>query len=930
MRVDPKSLVRRLDSLCRKVLEEGVTLTVGRSHYEVTVEHVFRRMLEASEGDIPLIFRNYEVQTPRIIAALEQELEGMRSGNSGKPVFSPLLFSWIEDAFLIASVEEGLSEVRSGHLLLSLLMQPGRTGLGRHTDELDKIPTDGLRRDLLTIAAGSSEEARVATGSKRFKKATGHGVGAAAEEALDRFTIDVTARAAAGEIDPVLARDGEIRQMIDVLTRRRKNNPILVGEAGVGKTAVVEGFALRVAADDVPEVLRGVRLLNLDLGLLQAGAGMKGEFENRLKQVIHEVKTALVPTIVFIDEAHTLIGAGGPAGGTDAAQLLKPALARGELRTIAATTFSEYKKYIEKDAALERRFQPITIEEPSVEDATVMLRGVKTKFEAHHKVHVLDDAVKAAVNLSDRYISGRQLPDKAVDLLDTACARVAVGHTSKPAKLDDIERELVHIETTLHAWERDRVEARVEANADVKGLKAKKKALQTELVELEERWQRERDAVAQVRELQVEPDSPSRRQKSALTRALHSLAELQDETAMVPLHVDADLVAKIVSDWTGIPVGNMLRDDLGRLLHLEDNLRSRIVGQDDALAALAQRIRASKAGLSPPEQPIGAFLLVGPSGVGKTETGLALAELLFGGERMVVTVNMSEFMEKHTVSRLIGSPPGYVGYGEGGVLTEAVRHHPYSVVLLDEVEKAHPEVMNLFHQVFDKGMLADGEGRVVDFKNTVLVMTSNLGTDIIDRACARTEAPPAAELVEDIRPVLLERFKPALLGRMTVIPYRPLPSAVMRTIIDLKFGKIRRRLQGEHGLSFEVTDAARELVLERCDDPSSGARNIDHVLDESVLPRISEELLACMADGETPTKISLGAGARHELTFALSREPRATEATAKKKVSKKKVSKKATPKKATPKKPTAKKKAGKKKTAKKRTTKNKPRSRINT
>jgi type VI secretion system protein VasG len=891
VRVDPKALVRHLDAVARRALEDGVALAVARTHYEVTVEHVLRRLVE-SQGDLPLVLRHFDVHAGRILAALDEVLEGMKTGNTGRPVFSPLLFSWFEDAYLVAAVEQGAQEVRAGHLLLALLMRPGRSALLGHTDELDKIDVEALRRELPQIVAGSAEEPRAAaSGPGGPGRAVPRGVDAAAEEALRRFTIDVTARAAAGAIDPVLARDAEIRQMIDVLTRRRKNNPILIGEAGVGKTAVVEGFALRVASDDVPEPLRGVRVLNLDLGLLQAGAGVKGEFENRIKQVIHEVETALVPTIVFIDEAHTLIGAGGPAGGSDAAQLLKPALARGQLRTIAATTLREYKKYIEKDAALERRFQPITVAEPSVADAIVMLRGVKAKFEAHHGVHVLDDAVRAAVELSDRYISGRQLPDKAVDLLDTACARVSVGQSSKPPQLDDLERRLAQLDTAIAAVERDEEVAMVVASADPVALRAERARLRDEHEALAVRWQQEREAVARVRERQravqeaasaapdpaPEPPAPPRATvaelRAALGQALAELGALQRERAMMHLHVDARVVARIVSDWTGIPVGNVLRDELTRLLELEDGLRRRVVGQDEAIGMLARRIRAAKAGLSPPQQPIGVFLLVGGSGVGKTETGLALAELLFGGERMVVTVNMSEFMEKHTVSRLIGSPPGYVGFGEGGVLTEAVRHHPYSVVLLDEVEKAHPEVMNLFHQVFDKGMLADGEGRVVDFKNTVLVMTSNLGTELIERELAGRAAgspgPDFGELIEKLRPVLLQYFRPALLGRMTVVPYLPLPPEVLRTIIDMKLEKIGRRMAAEHGLRLEVTPAAREAILRRCDDPSSGARNIDHVLEQAVLPRISEEILSRMAAGEPLEVLTLGAGARQELTFTL-------------------------------------------------------------
>jgi type VI secretion system protein VasG len=870
VRVDPKALVRRLDPLCQRALESAVLLAVSRQHYEVTVEHVVRKLLDETEGDLPIVFRHFEVHPPRLVAAVEAVLEGMTRGNTGRPVFSPLLFTWIEDATLLATIEMGLDRVRSGHLLTALVERPGRTGIVDHTDELFKVDGDRLRRELLELAAGSSEESALRAPDAPLGAGALRAAGGSADEAaLSRFTIDVTARARAGEIDPVRARDAEIRQMVDVLTRRRKNNPILIGEAGVGKTAVVEGFALRLVADDVPEPLRGTRILNLDLGLLQAGAGVKGEFENRLKEVLREVDAALVPTIVFIDEAHTLIGAGGPKGGTDAAQLLKPALARGELRTIAATTFSEYKKYIEKDPALERRFQPIVVEEPSVAEALVMLRGVRAKFEAHHGVHLLDEAVEAAVHLSDRFITGRHLPDKAVDLLDTACARVAVGQSSKPGALDDLERRLEALDTALAAMDQDATKAGVERPTEVAALEAERAEVDAERVALEKRWTRQRDAVAKVWAAQeavaeAHGDRPKARKK--LDAALRRLAKLQAKAALVHLHVDADVVAQVVSDWTGIPVGSMVKDEVTRLLHLERDLRRRVVGQDAALEAIATRLRAAKVGLAPPKQPLGVFLLVGPSGVGKTETGLALAELLFGGERFVVTVNMSEFMEKHTVSRLIGSPPGYVGYGEGGVLTEAVRHRPYSVVLLDEVEKAHPEVLNLFHQVFDKGMLADGEGRVVSFENTVIVMTSNLGTGLIERAFEQDEPPHAEALQGDLRQVLQQHFRPALLGRMTVVPYRTLSDDILRAILDLKVDRIRRRLAAEHGLSLKVTRAAKSAVLARCQDRASGARALDRVLDQTVLPRISQELLAHLAGGDVPSTVTLGA-TRNALTF---------------------------------------------------------------
>ncbi|MCA9711520.1 MAG: type VI secretion system ATPase TssH, partial [Myxococcales bacterium] len=667
-------------------------------------------------------------------------------------------------------------------------------------------------------------------------------------------------------------RDRELRQIIDILARRRKNNPIIVGDPGTGKTALAEGLARAIVRGEVPAELRQVELLTLDMGLLKAGAGVRGEMENRLKRVIAEVKGSPTPIIVFIDEAHTLVGGGG--GDNDVPNLLKPALARGEFRTIAATTWSEYKKYFEKDAALERRFQPVNCGEPNVADATVMLRGIRPTYENAHAVTIRDEAIEAAVELSDRYISGRLLPDKAVDLIDTAGARVRIEQDAPPPALVSLQSEQASLQRELDARQRDIEDAAGDEDSRdrVEVIKGRLAELEGEIADLQTKLEAEKVAIAELRAAttklrETEGADARAEQAKVVTEARAKLAEVQGEAPLVHAEVDRDSVAQVVADWTGIPVGKMRTSSLEIMLNLEKHLKERIKGQDHALDAVATSIRMSRAGVQAPNTPIGVLLFVGPSGVGKTETALALADLLYGGERSMVTINMSEFQEKHTVSRLIGSPPGYVGYGEGGVLTEAVRQRPYSVVLLDECEKADLEVMNLFYQVFDKGMLSDGEGRVVDFKNTVLVMTSNLGTEIIDRECARAQPPSAGELVEAIRPELLQRFKPALLGRMTVVPYRPLPPTVMRTIIDLKLERIGSRLQREHGLTLEVTDAARDAVLQRCDDPSSGARNIDHVLDQAVLPRISEELLGRMARGEQPERITLGAGVRHELTF---------------------------------------------------------------
>ena len=896
--VDLRQLLRKLNAPCTRALEGAAGLAVSRGHYEVTVEHMLAKLVEDPQGDLAAIFRHFEVEPARVLRAAARVLEGLRTGNTGKPVFSPLLISWFEEAFLIGSVELGLPRIRSGVLLLTLLGKPGRTAIEDHTDELAKVRADELRRELLDIAAASGEAEAAADEAPASGSRPGAAAAAAAgEEALARFTIDLTAKAREGKMDPVLGRDSEIRQMIDVLTRRRKNNPMMVGEAGVGKTAVVEGFALRVAQGDVPAALRDVRVLNLDIGLLQAGAGVKGEFENRLKGVISEVKAARVPTIRFNDEAHTLIGAGGASGTGDAANLLKPPLARGELRTIGATTFGEFKKYIEKDPALERRFQPIIVEEPSVENGVAMLRGVKEKFETHHGVRVLDRAVEAAVSLSDRYISGRQLPDKAVDVLDTACARVAIGQSAKPAALDDLERRIVNLELAIRALEVDEEQALVDRAEDLATLRAAREETEARRAELHERWLRELEKVDEVRKLQEElararaagtaaptappaaegaPAEPPPRDpatvRAEIEKAVRELEEMQGETPLVQLHVDAATVAQVVGDWTGIPIGNMVRDEVQQILSLEERLRERVVGQDHAITAIAKKIRASKTGLQSPSQPIGVFLLVGPSGVGKTETGLALADLLFGGERFMVTINMSEFMEKHSVSRLIGSPPGYVGYGEGGVLTEAVRHRPYSVVLLDEVEKADPEVLNLFYQVFDKGTLSDGEGRIVDFKNTIVLMTSNLASDVIMQACQADEPLPVEALAESIRPSLQKHFKPALLGRMTVVPFYALVPEVLGMIADLKLEKVAGRLAASHGIALEVTPEARAALVARCTDPESGARDLDHVIDQAILPRISQQLLEQMAEPQMPNRLRLGVDEGGDFTFEFSME----------------------------------------------------------
>jgi type VI secretion system protein VasG len=869
--VDLRGLLRKLNPRTLAALESAAGMAVSRGHYEVLAEHVLLRLLDDPASDLPRIFHHFEVEASRVQRALEHTLAALRTGNQGKPAFSPQLVALLENALLVGSVELGATSVRSGALLLVIAAKPGRTVLEDHTDELEKIRADELRRDFHEIVGGSSEdEGRAASAAP-----TAGGEAAVPEEALARFTDDWTARARAGKIDPIVGRESEIRQMIDVLIRRRKNNPILVGEAGVGKTAVVEGFALRVASGDVPKALHGVRVLNLDLGLLQAGASVKGEFENRLKQVIREVQASTRPTILFIDEAHTLIGAGGAAGTGDAANLLKPPLARGELRTIAATTYREYKKYIEKDAALARRFHPLHVAEPSVAVTVSMLRAVREKLEAHHGVRIADAAVEAAARLSDRYISGRQLPDKAVDLLDTASARVALGLSAKPSELDDVEHRLANLDTAIGALEIDAHQALHDREQELAALRSERAGVEAQRQQLEQRWAREIELARRIQELQTrlapqaEPDAEDPALlREEIGKLATELAAVQGESPLVSAHVTPVIVSQVVSTWTGIPVGKMLKDDLQNVLQLEDRLRERVVGQDAALAMLARKIRAARAGLQSPTQPIGVFLLVGPSGVGKTETALAVADLLFGGERFMVTVNMSEFMEKHSVSRLIGSPPGYVGYGEGGVLTEAVRQRPYSVVLLDEVEKADPEVLNLFYQVFDKGTLADGEGREVDFRNTVVLLGSNLGSELLMDVLQADEPPSADELVARLRPTLQRHFKPALLGRMTVVPYSPLSTDVLRMIAELKLARVGERLMAAHGIRLEVRPAAKDALAERCRDPESGARSVDRLIDQAILPRISLALLERMAQGTSAARLLLDVDAQHDFTFA--------------------------------------------------------------
>ncbi len=880
-KLEPIALVRKLNGFSRNALENAAGLCVGRSHYEITVDHLMLKLLDHPNGDLQVILRHFEVEPSRVTGALQHNVEGFKAGNTGKPVFSPLLPKWLEEAWLIGSVNLSEPLLRSGTLLLALLENPMRYLVGGEILELESVDAAQLLKEFPAIVGGSieSEQARAAAPTGAALPG-GEGRTPAGEGALGRFCIDFTARARAGEIDPVFGRDREIRQMIDILAARRRNNPIVVGESGVGKTAVVEGLALRITQGEVPAFLAEVSLLALDLGLLQAGAGVKGEFENRLKQVISEVKASPKPVILFIDEAHTLIGAGGAAGGSDAANLLKPALARGELRTIAATTWSEYKKYFEKDPALASRFQLVKLDEPSVAETIVMLRGLREKYEEAHGVQIPDNALVSGAELSGRYISGRLLPRKAVDLIDTAAARVKIGLSGRPDTLEDLDRQIQTLSRERDAYRRDLGSKGMDDDVRVTDLETRIASLQIELNELTARWLKEKEAVDRYLKVRdrilgkngdgASPETATQ-DKAAnaaeLKAAMAELEKVQGPNPMIPLEVSPEVVGKVVADWTGIPVGKMVKDEAQAVLTFDGRLKERIKGQDFAVSAVATGIRAAKAGLQDPSKPIGVFLFVGPSGVGKTETALGVADLLFGGERFMTTVNMSEFQEKHTVSRLIGSPPGYVGFGEGGVLTEAVRQRPYSVVLLDEVEKADPEVMNLFYQVFDKGMLSDGEGRIIDFKNTVVFLTSNLATDIITELGLQEPLPTHEQVVSAIRPVLNKHFKPALVGRMTIVPFFPLKSDAIKRIVVLKLGRLVDRLAESHKMKLLYSDAVVDQIAARCTEVETGARNIDHILQGTLLPRISTELLERMTAGPLPERLSLGIDDKGEFTF---------------------------------------------------------------
>lgn len=889
--INLSSLIQRLHPIAKVALEDAAALAVSEKANEVQIEHYLLSLLERPNSDFDVLLSHFDCSENLLRQSVRSTLDTNAKGNGSKPVFSALLIEWLQESWLVSSLDLSETQIRSGALLLTLVSNPLRYGQHGYASILEAVNPDSLKRNFAELTSHSIE-AQVVTSEKTQAREDG--------SALSKFTTDFTGKARKGEIDPVFCRDQEIRQIVDILARRRKNNPIAVGEPGVGKTAVVEGLALKIVQGDVPDNLKGVELYGLDMGLLQAGASVKGEFEKRLNAVLDEVKNSPTPIILFIDEAHTLVGGGNQAGGSDAANLLKPALARGEVKTIAATTWSEYKKYFEKDPALARRFQLVKLDEPSPEQAALIIRGLRPAYEKSHNVYVRDDAITAAAALSARYISGRQLPDKAIDVLDTACARVNISLNAIPASVETLQQELAAQQRELEALERDALQQTGDKHslANIPGLKQAMEATKEELAEQEAQWHKEKEQIQEMialrsrlhelvfgetneEELVADEDSEQEQDVSpyaemdeeavriAISACQEQLDVIRNGNPLVHFEVGPDEVSHVISDWTGIPMGKMLQDETETTLKLKESLTQSIKGQEYAIDALSEGIQTAKAGLGNPDAPTGVFLLVGPSGVGKTETARAIADQMFGGERFMTTINMSEFQEKHTVSRLIGSPPGYVGYGEGGMLTEAVRQRPYSVVLLDEVEKADPEVLNLFYQVFDKGTLNDGEGRTIDFKNTLIIMTSNLATHEIESLVHQSKDIDANIIAEAIRPTLNQHFKPALLARMSVLPFVPLSDEAMTEIIHHKLNKVSQRLQSHHKLSLSYEESLVEFVLGNCRLAETGARNIDAVINRQLLPQLSTQLLVHDKD-DSHTQIEVSVDEQGTLTYAFS------------------------------------------------------------
>lgn len=883
---DIKALLMHLNNFCSLALQNAIGFCVARSHYEITVEHFLFKILEDDKNDIALILSRLEIDQGRVQKAIVHALEEYKTGNAAKPVFSPQLLDLIQDAWIISSIDLSEKRVRSGALLLGFLARSVFYSTGYYADLFKDIDRNTLMKEFWELTRSSSENA-MAQKDMEIGSDAGGGLentssATAREGFINRFCTDFTKLAQDGHIDPVFGRDEELRIIIEILARRRKNNPICVGEPGVGKTSIVEGLALRVIHNDVPDLLKGVRILGLDMGALEAGAGVKGEFENRLRGVITEIKASAQKIILFIDEAHMLIGAGGAAGGSDAANLLKPALARGELRTIAATTWKEYKKYFEKDPALTRRFQLVKLEEPSVDDAILILRGIKDSYEQSHQVMIRDDAIEAAARLSNRYITERFLPDKAIDLLDTSCARIKINLTAKPGLLDDKERTIAALERTIAALERDKLNGIGIDEEKYAEFLAQKTRLANEVINLHERWinqqQLSHEILALRKVLIEEKDAQAVTKLTQDLKVLEQkLASIQGTNPLLKLEVDPDTVAAVVADWTGIPLGKMQRDESTLLINLEERLQESIQGQDNGLKIISDSIRAAKLGLKNPEQPLGVFLFVGPSGTGKTESSLVLADLFFGTKKNVITINMSEFQESHTVSRLVGSPPGYVGYGEGGLLTEAVRQHPYSVVLLDEVEKAHLDVLNIFYQIFDKGVANDGEGKEINFKNTIIILTSNLASDVIQEMTANSgssEQIDASVLISAINPLLSAHFRPALLARMTIVPFYSLNHKAMGRIVEQKLENIKKMLLANSKMVLSYTPEVVQTIIDRCVEVETGARNIDFLLNSNILPKLSRTILAQTSTSGIQERVHIDVAKDGEFSFAFDEEPK--------------------------------------------------------
>ncbi len=893
--IDLKSLVGRLNEPTRSALEGAAGLCLARSHYNVEIEHWFLKLLEIPDSDILAIIDKFEIDLGKLVQDLNQELDRVKSGNTRAPALSPTIVDIAKNAWMLASVEYGHPVATSAHILAALMLDDTlRRATEASSGELKKIHPESLREVLRGIVGTTTESKNTSTGNTANTSENNITGLPSKTPALDKFTVNLTEDAKQGKIDAVLGRDEEIRQIIDILIRRRQNNPILTGEAGVGKTAVVEGFALRIASGDVPEPLRGVSVRSLDLGLLQAGASVKGEFENRLKSVIAEVKASPQPIIMFIDEAHTLIGAGGKEGQGDAANLLKPALARGELRTIAATTWAEYKKYFEKDPALTRRFQIVKIEEPDEEKAINMMRAISIMLQNHHGVQIMDDAIVDSVRLSSRYITARQLPDKSVSLLDTACARVSLSQSATPAAVEDTRRHITQCQTNINSLERENATL---DNCDerITELKTELQENKQRLKEQEAQWDKEKYQVEQIHQLQKKieanyhakslskealekenkPELLSKEKLKSIKGKLHdlmnSLEIIQGDSPMIQVNVGSQAIAEVVANWTGIPVGKMVSDEIESIIKLASTLEKRVIGQSHALSAIAENIRTSRAGLTDPRKPIGVFLLVGPSGVGKTESALALADTLYGGEHNISTINMSEFKEEHKISMLLGSPPGYVGYGEGGVLTEAVRRKPYSVLLLDEMEKAHPGVQDIFYNLFDKGTIKDGEGRDIDFRNTIIIMTSNAAEEHIRAICAQSEELPDSNvLLDNFRPQLLNYFKPAFLGRTTIIPYFPLNDDDLLKICKINMSRIEKRIKAHYNATFNYHDDVMLHIVARSQEVDTGARNIENILCRTLLPEMATECLTMLASGDEISHIDVGVSESGQFTYKIS------------------------------------------------------------